>query len=372
MHEPVRMRRRPRFDDEEPRRPRSRPVDDRDEDAPPSGERWSTWDIGEQGPKPYPAWLVTETAAVDTDLGVHKTGKEADVHVVERGVPGTDRSCLLAAKRYRSSEHRMFHRDAAYTEGRRVRRSRETRAMANRTAFGRDLLAGQWAAAEFAALTRLWRLGAPVPYPVQLVGAEVLLEYLAEPDGEAAPRLAQLHPDRTELRGLWNQLVDALLVLASEGLAHGDLSPFNLLVHRGRLVLIDLPQVVDVVANPQGPGFLSRDVRTVTAWFAARGLPPDVADAEALEALLRAEALREYLSTPPSGCTLIPYDAHSNEEEPRDRCHRQAGHGHPVPGVRAEPHRPHQPVCGRRDGPDELRGAHRAGDGRPGAPGAAS
>lgn len=295
MHEPVRMRRRPRFDDEEPRRPRSRPVDDRDVDAPPAGERWSTWSTGAaslRGPAPHPTWLVTETAAVDTDLGVLKTGKEADVHLVERGVPGTDRSCLLAAKRYRSSEHRMFHRDAAYTEGRRVRRSRETRAMANRTAFGRDLLAGQWAAAEFAALTRLWRLGAPVPYPVQLVGTVVLLEYLAEPDGEAAPRLAQLRPEPTQLRGLWDELVDALLILANEGLAHGDLSPFNLLVHRNRLVLIDLPQVVDVVANPQGPAFLARDVRTVATWFAARGLPPEVADAEALEALLRSAALR--------------------------------------------------------------------------------
>ena len=80
------------------------------------------------------------------------------------------------------------------------------------------------------------------------------------------------------------------MVLAGEGLAHGDLSAFNLLVHRDQLVLIDLPQVVDVVANPQGPQFLARDVATVTAWFAARGLPPEVADAAALEDLLRCEA----------------------------------------------------------------------------------
>lgn len=63
------------------------------------------------------------------------------------------------------------------------------------------------------------------------------------------------------------------MVLARAGLAHGDLSPYNLLVHAGRLVLIDLPQVVDVVANPQGPEFLARDVRVVATWFAARGLP---------------------------------------------------------------------------------------------------
>ncbi len=171
--------------------------------------RWSTWDVAQQGPTPHPDWLVIELVAVDTELGVLKTGKEADVHLVERAVPGTSRSCLLAAKRYRTAEHRMFHRDAAYIEGRRVRRSREARAMARRTAFGRDLLAGQWAAAEFSALCRLWRLGAPVPYPAQLLGTELLLEYLAEEDGQAAPRLAQLRPDPAALRTLWDQLIDA-------------------------------------------------------------------------------------------------------------------------------------------------------------------
>jgi len=64
-----------------------------------------------------------------------------------------------------------------------------------------------------------------------------------------------------------------------EGLAHGDLSPFNLLVHRGRLVLIDLPQVVDIVANPQGPAYLARDVRIVTDWFTVHGLHPQLANA---------------------------------------------------------------------------------------------
>lgn len=277
--------RRSRFDDDCPeaddhprahrRRPELPPLDD----GPTTGDRWSTWDLGQHGPAPYPDWLVTDLAAVDTELGVLKTGKEADVHLVQRAVPGTSRSCLLAAKRYRDAEHRMFHRDAAYLEGRRVRRSRETRAMARRTAFGRDLLAGQWAAAEFSALGRLWGVGAPVPYPVQLQGTELLLEYLDEPDGQAAPRLAQLRPGPTQLRALWNQLVDALLILIGEGLAHGDLSPFNLLVHRGRLVLIDLPQVVDIVSNPQGREFLARDVRIVTDWFIARGLPQQVADA---------------------------------------------------------------------------------------------
>ncbi len=232
---------------------------------------YSTWDTATHGPDPLPDWVVTELSAVDTELGVLKTGKEADVHLLHRGVPG-GRGVLLAAKRYRPAERRLFHRDAGYQEGRRVRRSRETRAMARRTEFGRELLAGQWAAAEFAALGQLWTAGAPVPYPVQLSGTELLLEFLGEDDGTAAPRLAQTRPEPDELADLWDQCVAAMRLLARAGWAHGDLSPYNLLVHRGRLVMIDLPQIVDLAANPQGPDFLHRDVQNMCAWFTRRGL----------------------------------------------------------------------------------------------------
>jgi RIO kinase 1 len=296
-------RRRRRFDDEPPSTTATpRPdelieLDARggiDIDGPPVGDRWSTWDGAAQGPRPRPAWVLTEHAAVDTELGVVKTGKEADVHLLERSVPGTERRVLLAAKRYRTADHRMFHRDAGYTEGRRVRRSRETRAMARRTDFGRDLLSGQWAAAEFAAITQLWVDGVAVPYPVQLLGTELLLEFVGSADGTAAPRLAQLRPDPVLLAELWDQLVDALLGLARRGFTHGDLSAYNLLVDHpdsgsSRLVLIDLPQVVDVVGNPQGPAYLARDVGRIADWFAARGLPSDVGDADALLAALRRE-----------------------------------------------------------------------------------
>ena len=280
-----------RFDDDEPGPVRGhRPAPVLELDGPdPSGpvERaedvtYSTWLGAVHGPTPRPGWVVTDLGAVDTELGILKTGKEADVHLLERAVPG-GRSSLLAAKRYRSGEHRMFHRDAGYLEGRRVRRSRETRAMATRTEFGRELLAGQWAMAEFGALSRLWELGrreggVRVPYPVQLLGTELLLEFIGDADGSAAPRLVQLRPDAGELSSLWTQFVDAVTVLARAGLAHGDLSPYNVLVHRGELVLIDLPQVVDVVANPQGPSFLARDVANVATWFRARGLGLDDGD----------------------------------------------------------------------------------------------
>ena len=157
-------------------------------EALPEGDSWSTWDQcppTERGPQPHPNWLVTDLGAIDTELGVLKTGKEADVFLVRRGT-GIDNSCLLAAKRYRDATHRLFHRDAGYLEGRRTRESRVSRAAANRTAFGKQAIAGQWANAEFTALGQLYGAGVPVPYPVQILGTEVLLEFIGEPDGTAA------------------------------------------------------------------------------------------------------------------------------------------------------------------------------------------
>jgi RIO kinase 1 len=252
---------------------------------------YSSWDGAQHGPEPRPEWVVTDFAAVDTELGVLKTGKEADVHLVHRGVPG-GRECLLAAKRYRTADHRLFHRDASYQEGRSTRRTRDVRAMEGRTGFGKLLLAGQWAFAEFDALDRLWTAGAPVPYPVQLRDTELMLEFIGEPDGTAAPRLAQYRPDRDELAELFAQCVDTMVLLARAGLAHGDLSAYNLLVHHGALVMIDVPQIVDVFANPQGPEFLKRDCVNVCAWFARRGLA--AADPERLFGDLMAEAVARW------------------------------------------------------------------------------
>ncbi len=270
------VRGKPRFDDEDTyakrgHRRRLEVVEDIPDDA----ARWSTWDQStptERGPLPHPDWLVTELAAVDNELGVLKTGKEADVFLIERGVPHTDRTCLLAAKRYRATEHRMFHRDAGYLEGRRVKESRTNRAIASRTAFGKEAIAGQWAGAEFTALSRLYTMGVPVPYPVQILGTEILLEFIGE-GGQAAPRLAQMRQDTADLPDLWAQLVTALSMMARGGWAHGDLSAYNLLVRDGRLVVIDLPQIVDVVANPQGRAFLARDANNVATWFQAHGVP---------------------------------------------------------------------------------------------------
>jgi len=239
------------------------------------GQRWSTWDdIGiTAGPEPRPDWVITESAAIDTELGILKTGKEADVSLLERATP--DRSVVVAAKRYRSTQHRLFHRDAGYTEGRSMRNSRDRRATAKGTRYGRTVQAGQWARTEFGYLADFWSAGLPVPYPVQLDDVEILMEFITLADGTGAPRLAQTRPERALLEIYWAQLTDAMRAMAAGGLTHGDLSAFNILATEDRIVLIDLPQAVDIISNPQGMGFLARDCRNVAAWFTARGLDVD-------------------------------------------------------------------------------------------------
>lgn len=253
-----------------------RSYDDPDQDS----QRWSTWhDVQPlcRGPEPRPSWVVGDRAAVDTDLGVLKTGKEADVSLLRRAVPGEE-GVVMAAKRYRGEEHRSFHRSAVYTEGRRqTRNSRDRRAMAKKSTHGRAVAAGHWAWAEWEALGRLWSLGLPVPYPVQVDGTEILMEFV-HVDGEAAPRLAQTRPDRVLLASYFEQVREALGRLAEAGWVHGDLSPYNILAAGDRLVIIDLPQVLDLVANAQGMDFLLRDCTNVCTWFHARGLEVDEHD----------------------------------------------------------------------------------------------
>lgn len=239
-------------------------------------QRWSTWPASpptQRGPLPHPDWLVTSSGAFDTELGVVKTGKEADVSLIERAEPGTD-GCLLAAKRYRGAHHSDFHRSGAYEEGRTLRNTRDARAVGRKSSYGRSVAAGHWAAAEFEALVRAWDAGVPVPYPVQVSDTEVLMEFVG--DGRtAAPRLAQHRGHGDELRDAYDQVAQILAAFARAGFAHGDLSPYNLLDHDGRIVVIDLPQIVDMAANPQGMDFLHRDVVNVSTWFSRRGLDND-------------------------------------------------------------------------------------------------
>lgn len=250
-------------------------------------QRWTTWPAAsptERGPLPHPTWLETSAGAFDTELGVVKTGKEADVFLIERALPGHP-GCTLAAKRYRGTERTDFHRSHQYEEGRRLRNSRDARAVSAKSAYGRTVAAAHWAVNEFAALSAAWSSGIPVPYPVQVSGTELLMEFIGE-GRTAAPRLAQARLAPAQCEDAFAQVAQILTDFARAGFAHGDLSPYNLLVHDGRVVVIDLPQIIDLAANPAGMDFLHRDVVNVCTWFARRGV---AADAEALFAELVAQ-----------------------------------------------------------------------------------
>ena len=232
----------------------------------------STYLAARHGPEPRPGWVITEDRARQYERGLLKTGKEAEVFLVERSVD--DRTNLLAAKRYKSFEDRMFRDDVRYRQSRRTRESRVDRAMAKGTQAGMAFRAQQWVDTEFDVLGRLWGAGVAVPYPVQLLGREIMLEYIGD-EQAAAPRLVQFRGALPELRDLYGQLLANLGRMVEVGIVHGDLSAYNLLVWHGRLVVIDFPQAVDPVLNPDGLALLQRDVLNTCGWFSKKGLTTD-------------------------------------------------------------------------------------------------
>lgn len=238
------------------------------------GQRWSSWGSLERlqrGPDPRPDWVVTTDESIDTELGVLKTGKEADVFLLERSSFDGSQVARMAAKRYRPPDHRAFRRHAGYTQGRRLKDTREARAVATGTAFGKQVAAGVWAQAEWSYLVDLWTSGVPVPYPVQIDELELMMELVVDADGMPAPRLAATRPTRSQLADWFEQLRSALITLCGKGIAHGDLSAYNILAAAEGIVIIDVPQVVDVAANPNALDFLHRDCVNVCTWFTSKG-----------------------------------------------------------------------------------------------------
>jgi RIO kinase 1 len=244
--------------------------------------------------RPDPPWLI-EHSFEERQLGVLKSGKEAEVFLVER--VSAEGSCLLAHKRFRPrypkkgelrelgfSKATKYRHDAVYHEGWNLA-TRVQRAVDRKTHFGHEVMAALWPENEFAMLRRAWRGGAPVPYPVQRTDDGVLMEFIGS-ELQSAPRLVQARLEPAELASAWSQLADGLRALTRAGVVHADLSVYNLLWWEGRMVIIDFPQAVDVTMNPVAPDLLHRDLNNVVAWFNRRGF---VIDAEAVFADLLGE-----------------------------------------------------------------------------------
>ncbi len=236
--------------------------------------------------RPTPAWLVNEPYQ-DADLGVLKSGKEAQINLIERSDPD-GRNCLLARKRYLPREvkekgtlERMgvqqastFRNDVEYREGRQFRKTRDRRAVERMSAYGKRLLQDRWTGHEHDVMRKLWDAGMTVPFPVSY-GEDVFdLEFIGD-ERQAAPQLYAARLSGQQLDDAFGQLIDGLQAMTVAGVAHGDLSAYNLLWWEDTLWFIDFPQAVDIAANPQGLNFLHADVINVCEWFNRRGLDAD-------------------------------------------------------------------------------------------------
>jgi RIO kinase 1 len=247
-----------------------------------------------------PAWL-TEGDTEDEVLGLLKTGKEAEVFIVERRTLDGSRSALLAHKRYRPtkvthkgelqalgfSRARTFAHDAKYHEGRKFRYSRDQRAVERMTDLGKKILAERWPGQEHDSLVAAHQAGVTVPFPVEFTGDGLLMQLIGD-DGVAAPRLVNARLSVAQLRCAYDQLVDDVVALTRTGTVHADLSPYNVLWWRDRLWMIDFPQAVDLLQNPHGFDLLHHDVTTMCTWFARKGVD---CDGEALYGRILTEAL---------------------------------------------------------------------------------
>jgi RIO kinase 1 len=198
---------------------------------------------------------------IDAVVRQLKSGKEADVYVVRCG----GETC--AAKIYKEANKRSFRQAVDYTENRKVRNSRQARAMSKRTTYGRQQQEAAWQSAEVDALYRLAAAGVRVPRPSNFHDGVLLMELVADEHGDAAPRLNDL--DFSEAQALEHHatLIGEVVRMLCAGVVHGDLSEFNILLAADGPVIIDLPQAVDAAGNNHAPRMLLRDVHNLRTYF---------------------------------------------------------------------------------------------------------
>lgn len=198
---------------------------------------------------------------VDRVMRQLMSGKEAMVYVVQCGDE------LRCAKVYKEANKRGFHKAADYVEGRKIKNSRQARAMAKGSRYGRQEQEAAWQHAEVDALRRLAAAGVRVPTPYDFHEGVLLMELVTDEDGEPAPRLNDLALGEDDARRFHADLVRQVVRMLCAGIVHGDLSEYNVLVDRVGPVIIDLPQAVDAAANNNARAMLERDVDNLAAYF---------------------------------------------------------------------------------------------------------
>jgi RIO kinase 1 len=199
-----------------------------------------------------------------------KSGKEATVYCCRGGeAPGS----LLAAKVYRPIESRRFKNDSIYLAGRlhMARNSRARRAALAHSDFGRDVQYATWIDNEWELLHRLSAAGADVPAPIARGERAILLPFLGDERG-AAPMLSDVTLDRETASDVLTRLAWNIELMLDRHVVHSDLSPFNILYHHERAIIIDLPQAIDPRLNPAAFQLLARDVENVGIWAKRHGV----------------------------------------------------------------------------------------------------
>lgn len=204
---------------------------------------------------------LLEEGLIDEVIGQLMSGKEATVYVVRSG------ESTRCAKVYKDAKQRSFRQAASYRDGRKVKNSRQARAMEKGTRYGRQMQEASWQNAEVDALFRLANAGVRVPQPYICTDGVLLMELVVDGMGDVAPRLNDV--DLTEARAveLHALLLNQVVRMLCAGVIHGDLSEYNILLAADGPVIIDLPQAVDAAGNNEAASMLKRDVDNLAAYF---------------------------------------------------------------------------------------------------------
>jgi len=204
---------------------------------------------------------LVEEGVIDGVVRQLMSGKEAMVFVVRAG--GEAR----CAKVYKEADKRSFRQAVDYTENRKTKNSRQARAMAKGTRYGRQSQERAWQNAEVDALRRLAAAGVRVPQPYNFHEGVLLMELVTDAEGNAAPRLNDVELSADEALDFHQRLIVEVVRMLCAGVIHGDLSEFNILAAADGPVIIDLPQAVDAAGNNHARAMLERDVANLRNFF---------------------------------------------------------------------------------------------------------
>ena len=228
-------------------------------------------------------YKLVQDGYVDAFGGPVSTGKEASVFEAlggeagERPEPGSAAAAEeyareVAVKVYRINSSN-FRQMREYLEG-----DPRFEGIAN----DKKAVVLAWTKKEFANLKRARTAGVRVPEPIAVQRNVLVMELVGHAD-DRARRLSEVDVENPETA--YEVVREYMRRLYRAGLVHGDLSEYNMIIHDGELVVIDLGQAV-TVHHPNAGEFLDRDCENVAAFFTRQGI--DVAGAD----------LRTYVTEP--------------------------------------------------------------------------